>query len=93
MTASPSAAPSPLAIPAYRLFWIARFSAVVATMAMVVILGWQVYDTARNNGMSPREAAPMVRSSWQCPRRERPVHEMRMGPSRFPPGGVLRIPL
>ncbi|HMT45145.1 MAG TPA: MFS transporter, partial [Chakrabartia sp.] len=61
MTVSAPAVPqSPLAYPDYRLFWIARFSAVIATMAMVVILGWQVYDTARNNGMSPREAAPML---------------------------------
>ncbi|MBK8630874.1 MAG: MFS transporter [Sphingomonadales bacterium] len=61
MTVSAPAVPqSPLAYRDYRLFWIARFSAVVATMAMVVILGWQVYDTARNNGMSPREAAPML---------------------------------
>lgn len=49
---------SPLAIPDFRYYWVARFSAVVATMAMVVILGYQVYDTARDDyGMSVREAS------------------------------------
>ncbi len=49
---------NPLSYPAYRLFWIARFCAVMATMAMVVILGWQVYDVARSDyGMTPKEAA------------------------------------
>lgn len=50
--------PSPLTIPDFRAFWIARFSAVLATMSMVVILGYQVYDTARADyGMSVREAS------------------------------------
>lgn len=49
---------SPLAIPDYRYFWVARFAAVLATMSMVVILGYQVYDTARADyGMSVREAS------------------------------------
>lgn len=49
---------SPLAYRDYRLFWIARFCAVMATMAMVVIIGYQLYDTARADyGMSVREAA------------------------------------
>ena len=49
---------SPLAIPDFRYYWIARFSAVVGTMAMVVILGYQVYDTARAQyDMSVREAS------------------------------------
>lgn len=52
------AAPSPLSIPDFRVFWIARFTAVLATMGMVVVIGWQVYDVARSDyGMSPREAA------------------------------------
>jgi MFS family permease len=50
--------PSPLAIPDFRAYWIARFSAVLATMSMVVILGYQVYDTARADyGMSVKEAS------------------------------------
>jgi MFS family permease len=52
---------SPLAYKDYRLYWIARFAAVNATMAMVVIVAWQVYDIARTDyGMSPTEAAPML---------------------------------
>jgi len=49
---------SPLAIPDFRLFWIARFAAVMATMGMVVIIGYQVYDVARADyGMTVRDAA------------------------------------
>ena len=52
------ASPSPLSIPDFRFFWIARFTAVMATIAMVVVIGWQVYDVARTDyGMTPREAA------------------------------------
>ena len=50
--------PEPLRIPDFRLYWIARFSAVLATMGMVVIIGYQVYDVARADyGMSVKEAA------------------------------------
>ena len=50
--------PEPLKIADYRLFWLARFCAVLATMAMVVIIGYQVYDVARSDyGMSIKEAA------------------------------------
>ncbi|MCX7285621.1 MAG: MFS transporter [Novosphingobium sp.] len=49
---------SPLAIPDYRRFWIARFFSVVATSGMVVILGYQLYDVARGQyGMSIAQAA------------------------------------
>lgn len=49
---------SPLGYRDFRLFWIARFSAVMATMAMIVVIGWQVYDIARSDyGMSPKAAA------------------------------------
>ena len=49
---------SPLAIPAYRLFWAARFAAVFATTAMVVVIGWQTYDVARASyGMTRDHAA------------------------------------
>ncbi|MEK6542632.1 MAG: MFS transporter [Pseudomonadota bacterium] len=48
----------PLAIRDYRYYWASRFAAVMATMAMVVVIGWQVYDIARSDyDMSPREAA------------------------------------
>jgi MFS family permease len=49
---------NPLAYRDYRFFWFARFTAVMATMAMVVILGYQVYDVARSDyGMTIREAS------------------------------------
>lgn len=51
-------APSPLSFPDFRYYWLARFTAVVATMAMVVVIGYQLYDTARTDyGMSIREAS------------------------------------
>ena len=50
-----------LQIPDFRLYWLARFFAVLATMGMVVIIGYQVYDTARADyGMSIREASLML---------------------------------
>ena len=55
---SPPLPASPLAIADFRLYWIARFCAVLATMGMVVILGYQVYDVARADyGMSIKAAA------------------------------------
>ncbi len=48
----------PLQIRDYRLFWVARFAGVIATLSMVVVLGWQVYDVARSDyGMSRSLAA------------------------------------
>lgn len=50
--------PHPLSFRDFRLYWIARFSAVLAQVGMVVLIGWQVYDTARSDyGMDPKEAA------------------------------------
>jgi MFS family permease len=49
---------SPLAIPDYRRFWLARFLAVLATTGTVVIIGYQVYDVARTDyAMSMSQAA------------------------------------
>jgi MFS family permease len=49
---------SPLSIPDFRLYWAARFTAVLATMGMVVIIGYQVYDVARADySMSIRQAS------------------------------------
>lgn len=49
---------SPLQIRDFRLYWLARFMAVIATMAMVVLIGWQTYDLARSDyGMSRSAAA------------------------------------
>ena len=48
--------PEPLRIAAFRAFWVARLSTTIAQMAMVIVIGWQVYDIARAT-MSIREAA------------------------------------
>ena len=44
----------------FRLYWIARVTATLGQNAMVVIIGWQVYDIARDplkGGMTTKEAA------------------------------------
>jgi MFS family permease len=48
--------PEPLRIPAFRYFWLARLATTIAQMAMVIVIGWQVYDIARET-MSIREAS------------------------------------
>jgi MFS family permease len=48
--------PEPLKISAFRHFWVARLSATIAQMAMVIVIGWQVYDIARHT-MGLKEAA------------------------------------
>src|SRR6185369_8829742 len=40
--------PEPLRIPSFRFFWVARLSTTIAQMAMVIVIGWQVYDIARH---------------------------------------------
>jgi MFS family permease len=48
----------PLSIPDFRFYWLARFMAVLATMGMVVVIGYQVYDIARSDyGMSIKAAS------------------------------------
>jgi MFS family permease len=52
---------SPLQIPEYRRYWLARLLAVFATVSMVVLIGYQTYDIARDDyGMSTRDAAFML---------------------------------
>jgi MFS family permease len=48
--------PHPFAFRDFRFYLLARFSTTVAQNAMVVVIGWQVYETARLT-MPPREAA------------------------------------
>lgn len=58
MPESTPKAPSPLSFADFRYFWLARFTAVMATIAMVVVIGYQLYDTARSDyGMSIKEAS------------------------------------
>jgi MFS family permease len=47
---------SPLAIRDYRAFWIAKLTGTLAQMMLVVVIGWQVYDIARQT-RAPAEAA------------------------------------
>lgn len=49
---------SPITIPDFRRFWLARFIAVGATLSMVVLIGYQAYDIARSDyGYSRSEGA------------------------------------
>jgi MFS family permease len=48
--------PEPLRIPAFRYFWLARLTSTIGQMAMVIVIGWQVYDIARAS-MGIKEAA------------------------------------
>jgi MFS family permease len=48
--------PEPLRIPAFRYYWFARLATTIAQMAMVIVIGWQVYDIARQT-MGLKEAA------------------------------------
>jgi MFS family permease len=48
--------PPPFLIPNFRAFWAARFMGTIASMMLVIVIGWQVYDIARQT-MSPRDAA------------------------------------
>ncbi|WP_426165343.1 MFS transporter [Sandarakinorhabdus sp. DWP1-3-1] len=50
------AIPAPLLIPNFRAFWASRFMSTVASMMLVIVIGWQVYDIARQT-MAPRDAA------------------------------------
>jgi MFS family permease len=48
--------PEPLRIADFRAYWLARLTATIAQMAMVIVIGWQVYDIARQT-MSVGDAA------------------------------------
>ena len=53
--------PHPLSIPNFRYYWVARLAATLAQGAMMLIIGWQVYNLARDAGMSapaPNRTAP-----------------------------------
>jgi MFS family permease len=54
------AARSPFAIADFRYYWAARLTAMLALSAMMLIIGWQVYNIARDSGMSPAAAAAQL---------------------------------
>jgi MFS family permease len=39
--------PEPLRVPDFRVYWLARLASTIAQISMVVVIGWQVYDIAR----------------------------------------------
>ena len=45
------AAPHPLRIANFRYYWTARLAATLAQTAMMLIIGWQVYNIARADGL------------------------------------------
>lgn len=48
---------SPLRIPDFRAYLIARLSMTLGQYAMMLVIGWQTYNYARNDGLSIPEAA------------------------------------
>ena len=48
--------PAPFRIPAFRAYFTARLAATIGQMAMVIVIGWQVYDIARQT-MDVNDAA------------------------------------
>lgn len=46
----------PFQYPAFRAFWAARLTSTIAQMAMVMVIGWEVYDIARET-MGVKEAS------------------------------------
>jgi MFS family permease len=51
--------PSPFTIPNYRCYWVARLTSMLAASAMMLIIGWQVYNIARTT-MSPAGSAAQL---------------------------------
>ncbi|MCJ8157734.1 MFS transporter [Sphingomonas sp. LaA6.9] len=50
--------PHPFAFRDFTCYFAARLTSTLAQMAMVIVIGWQVYDIARTDlGMTPKEAA------------------------------------
>jgi len=48
----------PFAFRDFRAYFVARLTSTLAQMAMVIVIGWQVYDISRSQlGMTPKEAA------------------------------------
>jgi MFS family permease len=52
-------APHPFRIANFRAYWLSRFSGTIAVSAMSIVIGWQVYNLARET-MDIRQAAFML---------------------------------
>lgn len=48
---------SPFSIANFRVYWIARLTRMLGQSAMILIIGWQTYNLARDGGMSVAEAS------------------------------------
>ena len=53
---SVSMLPEPLRIADFRAYWLARLASTIGQISMVVVIGWQVYDIARQT-MGLKESA------------------------------------
>ena len=51
-----STAPHPFRIPNFRAYWMSRFAGTIAQSAMALIIGWQVYNLARETMDIPQAA-------------------------------------
>ncbi len=56
---SMSPSPHPFRIANFRAYWLSRFSGTIAVSAMSIVIGWQVYNLARET-MDVRDAAFML---------------------------------
>ena len=56
-TATPAPDRSPLRIANFRAYWLSRLSMTLAQYAMMLIIGWQTYNIARDSGMSVAESS------------------------------------
>lgn len=54
-----AAAPHPLSIPNFRAYWAARLTATLAQYSMILIIGWQTYNIARET-MGPSASAAQL---------------------------------
>ncbi|WP_421991356.1 MFS transporter [Qipengyuania sp.] len=56
-TIAPSPDTSPLRIANFRAYWLSRLSMTLAQYAMMLIIGWQTYNIARDGGMDVAAAS------------------------------------
>ncbi|MEQ8827759.1 MAG: hypothetical protein RIC82_08290, partial [Parvibaculum sp.] len=52
-----TAAPHPFRVHNFRAYWLSRLAMTLAGYAMMLIIGWQTYNIARDAGMSIPEAS------------------------------------
>lgn len=55
--ASTDRLPHPFAVSNFRFYWVSRLAMTLAQYAMLLIIGWQTYNIARDGGMSIPEAS------------------------------------